>query len=286
MYSRLFLVIAFTCILYINSIQSSFFDASNNHRAGRARGGSPSVPPSISACVQAICSPCPVSPSPSTPPVGPPLGCSSTPTFGTAQTFAILASSTITSTGAVGTVVTGNVGVSTGTAVTGFPPGVIINGTIHSNDMLSMNAQTGAQVLHSTLLSCPCTTDLTGQDLGGLTLTPGVYCYSSSAELTGTVTLDAGGNPDAIFIIRMGSTITTASAAVVSLVNGAAPCNVFWDVGSSATIGTGTTFQGVIIAVASITVTTGSSVAGRLFALNAAVTLDANPVTVSFCEIV
>jgi len=279
MYKRLFLIIAFT-LLYVTSIQSSFFDTTNNHRVTRARAGSPSAAASHSACVQLSCTPCPVSPSPSPPPVGPPFGCPSTPTFGSAQTFAILASSTVTSTGALGTIVTGNIGVSTGTAVTGFPPGVIINGTVQSNDNLAINGQVSANVLYNTLMNCPCSTKLTGTDLGGQTLTPGVYCYASSSELTGTVTLDAGGNPDAIFIITMGSTITTASAAVVNLVNGAAPCNVFWAVGSSATIGTGTTFQGVIVALASITVTTGSSVEGRLFALNGAITLDANPVTI------
>jgi len=280
MYKRLFLIIALT-LLYTNSIQSSVVETANNHRVTRARGGSPST----SACpIQIPCSICPsVSPSPSPPPVGPPFGCPSIPTFGAAQTFAILAASTVTSTGAAGTVVTGDLGVSAGTAVTGFPPGTVVDGSIHSNDVQAQTAQVSANVLYNDLMNCPCGTSLTGLDLGGQTLTPGVYCYASSSELTGTVTLDAGGNPDATFIIRMGSTITTASAAVVKLVNGATPCNVFWAVGSSATIGTGTSFQGVIVALASITVTTGSSVAGRLYALNGAVTLDANPVTVTLC---
>jgi hypothetical protein len=120
---------------------------------------------------------------------------------------------------------------------------------------------------------------MTGRDLGGQTLTAGVYCFSSSAQLTGTLTLNAQGNANGVFIFKMGSTITTASAASVVLINGGSPANVFWQVGSSATLGTATSFAGNILALTSITVTTGVRVTGRTLARNGAVTLDTNVVT-------
>ena len=132
---------------------------------------------------------------------------------------------------------------------------------------------------YNSLVDEACTQDMTGQDLGGQTLTAGVYCFSSSAQLTGTLTLDAQGNPNAVFIFKMGSTLTTASASSVVLTNGASAGNVFWQVGSSATLGTTTSFAGNILALASITVTTGASVTGRTLARNGAVTLDTNAVT-------
>ena len=98
-----------------------------------------------------------------------------------------------------------------------------------------------------------CDTNLTGQDLGGKTLTPGVYCFNTSAQLTGDLVLDAQGNPAAVWIFQMGSTLTTASNASVVVINGGSSCNVFWQVGSSATLGTGTAFKGNILALASIT---------------------------------
>ena len=125
---------------------------------------------------------------------------------------------------------------------------------------------------------------MTGQDLGGLTLTPGVYCFSSSAQLTGTLTLDAQGNPNAVFIFKIGSTLTTASNSSVVVINtggnSSIACNVFWQVGSSATLGTGTSFAGNILALTSITLNTGANVSGRVLARNGAVTLDTNNVTV------
>jgi ice-binding like protein/exosortase sorting signal-containing protein len=134
--------------------------------------------------------------------------------------------------------------------------------------------------VYNNLASAPCNTDLSGQDLGGKTLTPGVYCYSTSAQLTGTLTLDAQGNPNASFIFKIGSTLTTASASSVLLINSASSCGVFWQVGSSATLGTGTALAGSIVALTSITLNTGASVTGRALARNGAVTLDDNNVTV------
>lgn len=197
--------------------------------------------------------------------------------LGTAQSFGVLGGSTVTNTGA--TTVNGNVGVSPGTAVTGFPPGVVIGGAIHNNDAVAVQAQNDLTTAYDDIAGTPCTVDLTGQNLGGLTLTPGVYCFTSSAQLTGALTLDALGNPNALFLFKIGSTLTTASGSTVTVINGGSSCNrVFWQVGSSATLGTGTSFAGDILALTSITLTTGANTSGRLLARNGAVTLDTNNV--------
>jgi len=198
--------------------------------------------------------------------------------LGTAQNFGALGGSAVTNTGL--TVVNANVGVSPGTAVTGFPPGVIIGGAIHSNDAVAMQAQSDLTTAYNNIAATPCNVDLTGQDLGGLTLTPGVYCFSSSAQLTGTLTLDRQGNANALFLFKIGSTLTTASGAAVTFINpsGAACNSAYWQVGSSATLGTGTSFAGDILALTSITLTTGASTTGRTLARNGAVTLDTNNV--------
>jgi type VI secretion system secreted protein VgrG len=201
------------------------------------------------------------------------------PGLGTATSFAVLGASTVTNTGP--TIVTGDLGVSPGSAVTGFPPGLVVGGTIHAADAVAAQAQADATVAYNTLAGLACNTNLTGQDLGGLTLTPGVYCFSSSAQLTGILTLDGQGDPNAVFVFQIGSTLTTASASSVVLINSASACNVFWQVGSSATLGTGTQFQGNILALASDKLTTGVNVTGRVIALTAAVTMDSN--TVSGC---
>jgi len=209
--------------------------------------------------------------------------------LGTAQNFGVLAGSTATNTGA--TTVNGNVGVSPGSAVTGFPPGVVVGGAIHSNDAVAMQAQNDLTTAYNNIAATPCTVDLTGQNLGGLTLTPGVYCFSTSAQLTGALTLDALGNANALFLFKIGSTLTTASGSSVTVINnGGSSCNkVFWQVGSSATIGTGTSFTGDILALSSITLTTGANTNGRALARNGAVTLDTNNVNscgVSVCPII
>ncbi|MEA2166099.1 MAG: hypothetical protein QOK37_4226 [Thermoanaerobaculia bacterium] len=209
--------------------------------------------------------------------------------LGTAQNFGALAGSTLTNTGA--TTVNGNVGVSPGSAVTGFPPGVVVGGLIHSNDAVAMQAQNDLTTAYNNIAATPCTVDLTGQDLGGLTLTPGVYCFSSTAQLTGALVLNALGNPNALFLFKIGSALTTASASSVTVINnGGSSCNkVYWQVGSSATIGTGSSFTGDILALSSITVTTGANTNGRVLARNGAVTLDTNQVNtcgVSVCPII
>lgn len=200
------------------------------------------------------------------------------PSLGTAASFGVLGGSAVTNTGP--TTVRGDLGVAPGTSVTGFPPGIVTGGTIHINDAVAQQAQNDTTTAYNALAGLPCGTVKTGQDLGGQTLTPGVYCFTSSAQLTGTLVLDAQGNPNAQFIFQIGSTLTTASNSEVRLINGSNSCNIFWQVGSSATIGTATSFLGNILALASITVTTGANVSGRLLARNGAVTLDSNNVTV------
>ncbi|HVT57712.1 MAG TPA: ice-binding family protein [Thermoanaerobaculia bacterium] len=195
------------------------------------------------------------------------------------SSFAVLGGSTVTNTNTP-TIVIGNLGVSPGSAVTGFPPGIVVGGLIHAADAVAAQAQTDLVTVYNNLANTSCGTNLTGQNLGGLTLTPGVYCYSTSAQLTGTLTLDGQGNPNAVFIFKIGSTLTTASASSVLLINSASSCGLFWQIGSSATLGTGTTLAGSIIALTSITLNTGASLTGRALARNGAVTLDNNHVTV------
>lgn len=196
-------------------------------------------------------------------------------TLGQAFSFGVLAGSTVTNTGA--TVVFGHVGVAEGTEITGFPSGVIVGGTQHTNDAVAQQAQDDLTTAYNIIAGQASNQDLTGQDLGGLTLTPGVYSFSSSAQLTGSLVLDAQGDPNARFDFQIGSTLTTASASDVTVINGGASDNVFFQVGTSATLGTNTVFTGNILALDSITLTTGASIlGGRALARNGAVTLDTN----------
>jgi uncharacterized repeat protein (TIGR01451 family) len=205
------------------------------------------------------------------------------PPLGTEQSFAVLGGSTVTNTGS--SVVTGNLGVSPGSAVTGFPPGIVIGGTTHAADAVALQAQNDTTTAYNNLASQTCTSDLTGQDLGGKTLVAGVYCFSSSAQLTGALTLDAGGDSNAVWVFKTGSTLVTASGSSVLLTNGGQSCNVFWQVGSSATLGTATSFVGSILALTSITLNTGANVSGRVLARNGAVTLDSNSVAAAVCGV-
>jgi hypothetical protein len=201
------------------------------------------------------------------------------PSLGSASSFAVLGSSTVTCTGA--SMIYGDVGVSPGSAVTGFTgfPACTVFGAIHAADGVAFQAHHDAALAYAALVAETCTANLTGQDLGGMTLASGVYCFNSSAELTGTLNLTSPGP----WIFRIGSTLTTASNASV-LIDGnptnAESCvpGAFWAVGSSATLGTGTQFQGIILALISDTLTTGANVSGGVFALTGAVTLDTNRV--------
>ncbi|MGW7103019.1 ice-binding family protein [Streptomyces sp. NPDC054838] len=201
--------------------------------------------------------------------------------LGTAASFAVLAGSEITNTGP--TVITGDLGVSPGTAISGFPPG-IVNGTVHSGpvDPVGLQAKSDLVVAYDNAAGQPADATLP-PDAGGLTLVPGVYTAPSTLGLTGTLTLNAQGNPNAVWVFQVGSGLTTASSSNVSLINGASPCNVFWQVGSSATLGTETNFVGTIMALTSISLTTGADIDGRALARNGAVTMDTNTINRGTC---
>src|SRR6202163_3728116 len=213
------------------------------------------------------------------------------PALGTVASFAVLGASTVTNTGASilsGTAANpGNLGVSPGSAITGFPPGTLTGpgASIHVSDALAIQAQTDLLTAYNNLSGRPTTVNLTGQNLGVLTLVPGVYNFSSSAQLTGVLNLNGLGNPNSIFVFNIGSTLTTASASAVSLLNGAQGGNVFWRVGSSATLGTTTSFAGDILAQTSITLNTNAKIiCGAAWAHTGAVTLDTN--TITLCNLI
>jgi ice-binding like protein len=201
-------------------------------------------------------------------------GAQSAPPLASAQSFVVLGASTVTSAGP--TVIVGDLGVSPGTAVTGFPPGTISGGTIHSNDPAASSAQADAHTAYNDLAAELCGTNLSGLILGtspgATTLVPGVYCFASSAQLTGTLTLSGAGP----YIFEIGSTLITATGSAVVLTNGATAANVFWQVGTSATLGDNSVIAGSVLAAVSITLDGGTNVEGRVIALGGAVTLISN----------
>jgi Ice-binding-like len=200
------------------------------------------------------------------------------PSLGSASTFAVLGGSTVTNTG-VATTIVGDLGVSPGTALTGIPAGEPTAGVKHAGDPVAAQAQADVTIAYNALAAMPCDVVLTGKDLGGLTLTPGVYCYSSSAaQLSGALTLDAQGKTGAIFVFQIGSTLTTTTNSTITMINGGQACDVYWQVGSSATIGKANAFAGNILSFASITMMTGADLSGRALARTGAVTLDTNVV--------
>lgn len=203
------------------------------------------------------------------------------PGLGTSTSFLVLAGATVTNTGP--SMIHGDVGVSPGSAVTGFPPGLQTDGAMYKAGAVALQAQADVTTAYDELAAAPCTQNLTGKDLGGLTLLEGVYCFDSSAQLTGTLTLDAKGKSDAVFIFKTVSTLITASSASVLVINGGSGCNVFWKVGSSATVGAGSKFAGSILALTSIALQTGATVDGRALARNGEVTLDNNVIAVGTC---
>jgi hypothetical protein len=194
-----------------------------------------------------------------------------------------LGGSTVTNTGP--SVLNGDLGVAPGTALVGFELPAVVNGATHANDAVASQAQADLTTAYNVAAGQPVApdNDLTGTDLGNRTLRAGAYRYDSSAQLTGPLTLDAEGDPAAQFVFEIGSTLTTASASSVVLVNGASPCNVFWQVGSSATLGTTTAFQGNLMALTSISLNDGASVIGRVLARNGQISLINNVLNGSTC---
>ncbi len=206
------------------------------------------------------------------------LGAAASVGLGTAAPFSVLGGSTVTNTGP--TTMWGDLGLSPGSSVTGAPH---VLGQTHVDDAVAIAAKNDLTTAYNDAASRP-SNGSAGTDLAGQVFLPGVRTASSSLLLSaGSVTLDAQGNPDAVFIFQIGTTLKTGSNTSVSLVNGAQACNVFWQVGSSATLGTGTSFVGTVMALESITATTAATIHGRLLARTAAVTLDTNTITTSNC---
>jgi hypothetical protein len=206
------------------------------------------------------------------------LGAAATVGLGSAAPFSVLAGSTVTNTGP--TTMFGDLGLYPGTSVTGAPQ---VLGQTHVDDAVAIEAKNDLTTAYNNAASRP-SSGSAGTDLAGQTFSPGVRTASSSLLLSsGSVTLNAEGNPNAVFIFQIGSTLITGSNTSVSLINGAQACNVFWQVGSSATLGTGTRFVGTIMAAASITANTAATIHGRLLAQTAAVTLEDNTITTSNC---
>jgi len=195
--------------------------------------------------------------------------------LGTADSFVVLAGAGVTNTGP--TTLSGDLGTFPTTTVTGTSS-LTVTGTNHGGDGVTQGAKTDLVTAYNNAAGQGPTTPITG-DLAGRTLTQGVYNSGSSIGLTGALTLDGAGNADSVFVFQAGSSLTTGSAGRVNLTNGARSCNVFWQVGSSATLGTGSRFVGTLMAQQSITATTGATVVGRLLARNGAVTLDTNTIT-------
>lgn len=201
--------------------------------------------------------------------------------LGTTTAFAVLAGTTVTNIGPSS--IYGDLGLYPGTSVTGFPPGNVHNGSTYvAPSNVAKQAKADLTTAYNDAAGRTPTT-VVSRDLGGQTLAPGVYKASSSIGLTGTVTLDGKNNPGSVFIFQAVSTLITASGSTVKLIDGAQGCNVFWQVGSSATLGTTTTFVGSVLALTSISLDNGATVSGRVLARNGAVTLDDNTITIPSC---
>jgi hypothetical protein len=194
-----------------------------------------------------------------------------------ASNFAVLSGSAVTNTGA--TSITGDLGLSPGTSIGGFPPGILV-GTEHINDIISNQAKLDLTAVYNDLAGRTSTDIVTlSGNIGGLTLTPGLYKSTSSLAISsGDLTFDAKGNASAVFIIQIASSLTTTSGRKVILSGGALASNIFWQVGSSATFGTTSVFKGTIIAMQSITFNTGATLDGRGLARIGGVTMAGNTI--------
>jgi hypothetical protein len=202
--------------------------------------------------------------------------------LGGARTFAVLAGSGITNTGP--TTITGNVGTFPNTAITGAGS-ITVTGTNHDGDTVTQLAKTSLVTAYNTAAAEGPTTAIAA-DLAGRTLKAGIYHSASSIGLSGTLTLDGASDPNSLFVFQAGSTLITSSGSNVRFINGANPCNVYWQVGSSATLGTNSNFGGTILALTSISLKTGATVDGRVLARNGAVTMDRNTIRLGNCAAV
>ncbi|MGW0314090.1 ice-binding family protein [Streptomyces flavidovirens] len=200
--------------------------------------------------------------------------------LGTAASFSVLAGTEVTNTGP--SVIDHDLGVHPGTAISGFPPGVVL-GEIHSADAVAQQAKSDLVQAYNNAAGQATDFALPAQIGNGDTLLPGVHTAVSGVGLTGDLILDAGGNPNAVWVFQIPEALTTASSSRVLLTNGASACNVYWQIGSSATLGTNSTFVGTIMALTSISVTTGTNIEGRALARNGAVTLDTNRIFLGEC---
>ncbi|WP_344441485.1 ice-binding family protein [Kitasatospora nipponensis] len=195
--------------------------------------------------------------------------------LGTDSSYAVLGGSTVANTGR--SVLHGDLGLSPGTSVTGFPPGVV-HGAQHVGDAAALQAQSDLGAAYNDAAGRAATSSVAG-DLVGLTLTPGVYRSAGSLGFTGTLTLDAQGDPNAVFVFQVASTLTTGPASNLALIGGAQSDNVFWQVGDSATLGSHSSFKGNILALTSIAAQSGTVIEGRALARNGSVTLDTTTVS-------
>ncbi|MFF1283965.1 ice-binding family protein [Streptomyces sp. NPDC058299] len=200
--------------------------------------------------------------------------------LGTAASFSVLAGAGVTNTGA--TVISHDLGTHPNPSITGFPPGEVL-GAVHAADAVALQAKSDLVTAYNNAAGQATDFALAAGIGNGTTLLPGVYTASSGVGLTGDLTLDAGGNPNSVWVFQIPEALTTASSSRVLLTNGASPCNVYWQIGSSATLGTNSTFVGTIMALTDIHVTTGTNIEGRALARNGAVTLDTNRIFLNNC---
>ena len=206
------------------------------------------------------------------------------PPLGKASSFAVIGSSKVANTGP--TVVNGDLGVSPNTGVTGFPAGRVSGGSIHPGDAVAAEAHKDALKAYDQLVAQRCDTKLSGQDLGGQTLTPGVYCFPGApAKLSGELVLDADGDSNAVWVFQVGTALTTADKSKVKVVNGGNRCNIFWQVGGSAALGSESEFAGNILATAGVEAAAKTNTVGRALVRTGAVTLDTSTIDIASCGV-
>lgn len=203
------------------------------------------------------------------------------PHLGTSASFAALAAHGVANTGA--TKIYGDVGSSAGSHIRGLESATRTGGAVHEADSAADRAQRDAAVAYQNLENSSCDQDLSGRDLGGMTLTPGTYCFSDAASLTGLLTLDFQGNKYADFVFKIGSTLTTAADSGIRMINGGEGCNVFWQVAQTASLGVRTNIVGGVLALGDINMNSGARLNGKLLTRNGAISIDSSEIYNNFC---